>query len=171
MLSSWKAKGLFSIDQLAKEEPIRNDYRKQSQDERNEEFKRKVRSYYFNLREKAQDRAEHYRKIAEADNEFSTNEEALRSTEIQLAKAEALGGDTEDLSNKLISLRKIRSNALKRLNLTEAMLVPQYRCNICKDTGFDHNGNVCECYKKFVENASGEEKLENILDVYSKIEL
>lgn len=171
VLSSWKAKGLFSIDQLAKEEPIRNDYRKHSQDERNEEFKRKVRSYYFNLREKAQDRAEHYRKIAEADNEFSTNEEALRSTEIQLAKAEALGGNTEDLSNKLISLRKIRSNALKRLNLTEAMLVPQYRCNICKDTGFDHNGNVCECYKKFVENASGEEKLENILDVYSKIEL
>ena len=171
VLSSWKASGIFSLDQLAKEESLRGGYRRQVQDERNEEFKKKVRSYYFNLREKAQDRADHYRKIAEADAEFSENRELLRSAEIQLAKAEALGGDTEALSCELGSLRKARARILKRLDLTEEMLVPQYRCSVCKDTGFDADGNVCECYKKFVENASGEEKLENILDVYSKIEL
>ena len=51
------------------------------------------------------------------------------------------------------------------------MLVPKYRCKKCNDTGFDANGNVCSCYREFVENASDEKKLANILDVYSNIDL
>ena len=110
--------------------------------------------------------------FAEAcDAAFAKNEEQIRSAEIELAKAEALGGDTKDTAAKLAALREERRRILGRLQIREEMLIPQYRCKRCNDTGFDKNGNVCSCYKKFVENASEEKKLENILEVYSNIDL
>ncbi len=169
VLSSWKAKGIFSPDALARTETA--PAAKTAAVEKDEEFKRKVRSYYFNLREKAEDRAEYYRKRAESDAQYADCEEKIKSTEIELAKAEVLGGDVEGLGAALSKLRKERSSALKRLRITESMLVPQYRCKICNDTGFDKDGNVCKCYHDFIENASEEKKLEDILDVYSGIEI
>ena len=95
----------------------------------------------------------------------------IRSEEIRLAKAEALGGEVEKLSEEHKTLRAERAKLLAEMKLTEEMLVPQYRCKKCKDTGFDENGSICECYKRFVQDASDEKKLENILDVYSNIDL
>ena len=168
VLSSWKSKGIFSPEQIAAA-PVPGAV--QAAEEKNEDFRKKVRNYYFNLRERAKDRADYYLKRARADEGFSANEESIRATEIELAKAEALGGDVKALSDKLSALRSERAEILHRLKLTEEMLVPQYRCKRCGDTGFDKNGNVCSCYKKFVENASDEKKLENILEVYSNIEM
>mgnify|MGYP005797837629 FL=1 len=168
VLSSWKSKGIFSPEQIATA-PVPGAV--QAAEEKNEDFRKKVRNYYFNLRERAKDRADYYLKHARADDGFSSNEESIRATEIELAKAEALGGDVKALSDKLSALRSERAEILHRLKLTEEMLVPQYRCKRCGDTGFDKNGNVCSCYKKFVENASDEKKLENILEVYSNIEM
>lgn len=59
LLSSWKSEGIFNPSQLAAKEPAKENYfRKQQKEERDAEFRRKVQSYYFNLREKAQDIAE-----------------------------------------------------------------------------------------------------------------
>lgn len=174
VLSSWKARSIFSPAQLAaqKQAPAKeNYYQKLAHEERDAEFKKKVQNYYFNLREKAQDRADHYLKRARANEEFRRNEESIKAEEIQLAKAEALGGNTEEHANTLDSLRKERAKLLASMHLTEEMLVPQYRCKKCNDTGFDQNGNVCECYKKFVENASDQDRLSDILDAYSNIDL
>lgn len=169
VLSSWKAKNIFSPDQIAASDAAQT--RRPEKDEKEEEAKRRVQSYYFNLREKAQDRADHYRKLAEADHEFSQNEELLRTTEIELAKAEALGGDVKTLSDQLRRCREARVSILERLHLREEMLVPQYRCKKCNDTGFDRNGNVCDCYRKFVSEASADRRLETILDAYSDIDI
>lgn len=169
VLSSWKAKNIFSPDQI--DAADFSQPRRPGKDEKEEEAKRRVQSYYFNLREKAQDRADHYRKLAEADREFSKNEELLRTTEIELAKAEALGGDVKTLSEQLRRCRDARVSILERLHLREEMLVPQYRCKKCNDTGFDRNGNVCDCYRKFVSEASADQRLENILDAYSDIDI
>ena len=140
-------------------------------EEHDAEFRKKVQNYYFNLRERARDIADHYLKRARADADFRKNEEEIKATEIKLAKAEALGGGTSELESSLKDLKTRRAALLKSMNLKESMLVPQYRCKKCNDTGFDKDGNVCSCYKEFVENASDEKKLENILDVYSNIEL
>ncbi len=166
VLSSWKAKEIFSPEQITQET-----VRPATRAERDEELRKKIRNYYFNLREKAEDRAEHYRKRARGNADFVRNEEEIRSAEIRLAKAEALGGEVEKLSEELKTLRAERAKLLAEMKLTEEMLVPQYRCKKCKDTGFDENGNICECYKRFVQDASDEKKLENILDVYSNIDL
>ncbi len=172
VLSSWKAKGFFSPDQLSKEGPVREDLmHRRLREERDAEFRKKVQNYYFNLREKAQDTAEHYLKRARADASFRKNEEEIRATEIRLAKAEALGGDTAGPSALLHDLEEQRKVILDALHLTEEMLVPQYKCKICMDTGFDKDGNVCECYKKYVEEAGEQERLSNILDTYSNIDI
>ncbi len=171
VLSSWKAKEIFTPEQIKKEEPQENFYRQRQREEQGEEFRRKVRNYYFNLREKAEDRAEHFCKLARSDAQFKENEEAVRAADLALAKAEAAGKDAAAERERLQALRSARAEILARLGITEEMLVPQYRCKICNDTGFDADGNICECYKKFVEDASDDKKLENILDVYSNIEI
>lgn len=171
VLSSWKSKGIFAPEQLSKEQPRENYYQKQLREEHDAEFRKKVQNYYFNLRERARDIADHYLKRARSNEAFRKNEEEIKSTEIRLAKAEALGGDTSEASAALKKLKSERAALLKSMQLTEEMLVPKYRCNKCNDTGFDKNGNVCSCYREFVENASDEKKLANILDVYSNIDL
>lgn len=171
VLSSWKARGIFSPEQLAKERPQGKDFSSRTRDDRGDDFRKKVESYYFNLRERAQDRADHYRKLAFANPAFRANDEAIKANEIKLAKAEALGGDTAGPAAELKTLHSERADLLAQMNLTEDMLVPQYRCKKCNDTGFDQNGNVCDCYKESVEDASDEKRLENILDVYSNIDL
>lgn len=168
VLSSWKSQNIFSPEFLEKD---RKPEFQSVQEDKSAEFKKRVQSYYFNLRERAQDKAAYYLSVARHNAEFCKNEEALRTTEIQLAKAEALGGDTAHLSDSLVNLKRERAELLAFMNLSEEKLVPQYRCKKCKDTGFDKNGNVCSCYKKFVENASEDKKLETILDAYSNIEL
>lgn len=170
ILSSWKAKNIFSTDQLQSTPPAAPSYRAEP-DEQDKEFRNKVRNYYFNLRERAQDQAEHYLKIARSNANFKNNEEEIKSTEIKLAKADALGGDTSELSEKLDLLKKERKKLLQSMHLTEEMLIPQYRCKKCNDTGFEQNGNVCQCYKTFIENADDAQKLENILEAYANIEI
>ena len=171
VLSSWKAKGIYSPQQLLAEQPKENYYQKQQREEREAELRKKVQNYYRNLRERAIDRAEHYKKIANADEAFRKNEEAIKATEIRLAKAEALGGETAEAEALLRQLKEERAEILARLSLREEMLVPQFRCKLCSDTGFDKDGSVCECYKKFVEGASAEQKLDNILDAFSNIDV
>ena len=171
VLSSWKAKGIYSPQQLLAEQPKENYYQKQQREEREAELRKKVQNYYRNLRERAIDRAELYKKIANADEAFRKNEEAIKATEIRLAKAEALGGETAEAEALLRQLKEERAEILARLSLREEMLVPQFRCKLCNDTGFDKDGSVCECYKKFVEGASAEQKLDNILDAFSNIDV
>ena len=169
VLSSWKAKNIFSPDQLEKQPAA--EYPKNRSEDKDAALRKRVQTYYFNLREQAEDRAAHYLRQARHDADFKSNEDAIRSAEIRLAKAEALGGDTADLGSSLAELKKERAALLKKLNLTEEMLVPQYKCKKCGDTGFDKNGNVCECYKKYIEDAGEQERLSNIIDAYSNIEI
>lgn len=170
VLSSWKSQNIFSPEALDKNER-HTSFRAAAQDDKDAEFRKKVQSYYFNLRERAQDRASYYLSVARQNKDFCENQEALKTAEIQLAKAEALGGNANDLSSRLAELKKKRAELLSAMNLTEEKLTPQYRCKKCKDTGFDKNGNVCDCYKKYVENASEDKKLETILDAYSNIDI
>lgn len=170
VLSSWKAHGIYSPEQLEKQ-PAAERYKAQAAEDKDAALRKRIQTYYFNLREQAQDRAEHYLKLARSDAQFKENEEAIRTEEIRLAKAEALGGDTVSAEHVLSSLKKTRAGILKRLGITEEMLVPQYKCAKCGDTGFDKNGNVCECYKKYIEEAGEQERLSNIIDAYSNIEI
>ncbi len=169
VLSSWKAKNIFSPDQL--EKTSAGELQGKQSENKDAALRKRIQTYYFNLREQAQDRAEHYCKLARHDEGFRANEESIKAAEIQLAKAEALGGDATVPAANLASLKRERAALLKKLHLTEEMLVPQYKCKICGDTGFDQNGNICSCYKKYIEEAGEQERLSNIIDAYSNIDI
>ena len=169
VLSSWKSEGVFSPAQAEADARAFRGART-AQEEPDSRLKRqRVENYYFALRQKAEDRAEHYRKIAAANPDFSANEREIRSAEIRLAKAEALGGGTESEGALLSDLKKKRGQLLSAMGLSEDLLVPQYRCRECGDTGFDADGNVCSCYRRIFEQGSDEKKLGNILDAYSEL--
>lgn len=170
ILSSWKAKNIYSPDQLQKQTEGFA-YKQQTPDDRAAQLRKKMEAYYFNLREQAEDRAEHYLRLARRDAAFKQNEDAIKAAEIRLAKAEALGGDSAEPAKGLQNLRTERAGLLKKLNLTEEQLHPQYKCKICNDTGFDKDGNICACYKKYVEDAGEQERLSNIIDAYGNIEI
>ncbi len=168
VLSSWKAQNIFSPDRIPSAPA---GARGGAQEAKEEALRKKIQTYYFNLREQAEDRAEHYLRIARHDKAFCANEEAIKSAEIKLAKAEALGGDAGALSSELAALKQERAALLKNMRLTEEMLVPQYKCAVCRDTGFDKDGNLCACYKKYIEEAGEQERLSNIIDAYSNIDI
>ena len=170
VLSSWKTHDIYSLSQLSNLPQRENIYSNKFAS-KNEELKKKVQNYYFNLREKAKDKAEYYLKLARNDPEFRQNEDAIKQAEIHLGKAEALGGDIDGEAQNLKALRNQRAKILKKLNISEEMLTPQYRCKKCNDTGFDKNGNICECYIQYVTNVSEEKRLDTILDVYSNIDM
>ncbi len=170
VLSSWRSQNIFSPEQLEKQ---RADGRfpLHPADDKDALLRKKAETYYFNLREQAEDRAEHYLRAARRNADFKQNEEAVKAAEIALAKAEALGGDAEKAQSELAARKRERAAILGKLGLTEEMLVPQYKCKKCGDTGFDKDGNVCECYKKYIAEAGDEERLSNIIDAYSNIDI
>lgn len=167
VLSSWKSAGIFSPAQAEEETRAFRGRRPANEESNSRQQRQRIENYYFALRQKAEDRADHYRKIAAADPDFAANEKEIKSAEIRLAKAEALGGDTGAESANLSVLREKRKSLLAGMDLTEDMLVPQYRCGKCGDTGFDEDGNLCSCYQKIFEQGTDEKKLETILDAYS----
>ena len=57
-------------------------------------------------------------------------------------------GDVPALLIKKQALIKERREILKGLNMTEADLLPRYKCLKCSDTGFKPDGCQCNCYPK-----------------------
>ena len=73
----------------------------------------------------------------------------LSRMEITQAKAEIFEPVTlPSLLIKKQALIKERREILKGLNMTEADLLPRYKCLKCSDTGFKPDGCQCNCYPK-----------------------
>ncbi len=103
--------------------------------------------YYAVLRQKAQEKAEGNRRLAESDKEFAEADTAIKRGEIELARAEVFSPDrAENIRRELQEWQQKRKRALTRLSLTEASLQPEYRCRKCSDTGFLPDGRACDCY-------------------------
>ena len=77
-----------------------------------------------------------------SDNEISmlAINSARRVIEENLSPAEA----TEAMKQKANALNLERDQILKDNNFTEA--VPEYKCNICSDTGYTDDGKKCRCF-------------------------
>lgn len=106
--------------------------------------------YYAMLREQAEARADRYLGVLKRDAEYTTNEKALKSLEIAVAKAELYNpAELAELKRREITLQTQRRLILSRLGVSEKDITPAYRCKLCDDTGFDKNtGRSCSCYPK-----------------------
>lgn len=153
ILSDWKHTGVTTAAQIPdKPAPApaqRNNNASFAQAIEASNAKSDREHYYALLREKAQSVADKYTAKANESARFKEISSELRKTEIALAKAEVFEPEKLDgLKAKKITLLQERKTLLQTMGLTEALLLPQYRCKKCSDTGFLPNGVACDCYTK-----------------------
>lgn len=153
LLSEWKREGCYTPAALADKaqtplsRPQKNDFRSEAAiaaDERSDRER-----YYAELRQRAEQKADRAREIAEKSENYKAAESAIKKGEIELARAEVYFPErVEFVRAKLDRAKRARGAALAELHLTDADLSPQYVCKRCSDTGFLPNGKMCDCYKK-----------------------
>ena len=106
--------------------------------------------WYADKQAKAESIAYAYQKRARADKRYCDVERELGKMNLELAKAEILGGDLVALKEYKEQLQEERANILKKLQIDEKQLLPKYDCDKCNDSGFLSDGRACDCYKKEV---------------------
>ena len=63
------------------------------------------------------------------------------------SKKKGIVTDAEYDNSVAANLNNMKSRALAKLGIEEELLVPQYQCPHCEDTGFLKSGVACNCYK------------------------
>ena len=140
VLSSWKAEGLHTPDEL----PVRPSA--------GESSKAIIEQHYFDLRARAKERAEKALARAVKDEVYSNIRKKLNSLSIKLAFAEVSDAEqAKRISEEISQLEKQGDERLKDMGLTKRDFEPKYKCSICNDTGYDKNGKQCECLKRFIK--------------------
>ncbi len=88
---------------------------------------------------------------AASDAAFKSADRALTGLDINIAFAEVKGqANMPELIAKRRDFKAQRREALKRLQLTEADLLPAYTCPKCCDTGYMDSGGICpKCWAEF----------------------
>lgn len=102
------------------------------------------------------------RRLAKAreDKGFAEAERALAKANIALASARARGESTSKLETGLQKAQAAYDSALKRLGADVSV---HYRCDKCRDIGFDKDGEPCDCVKaQFIDMLKAECGAHNI---------
>lgn len=104
-------------------------------------------SYYTDLREQAQRRAEKYFAIASKNKDFLSVHKKISGLKIREAKAELYEPDTlPALEAEKRALMKERKTLLSRMGLKVSDISLQCSCSVCKDKGRLPSGGWCTCY-------------------------
>ncbi len=155
ILSDWKRGGVYELNAIPEHEKssastnfqsAKGGYINPTVEAANARTDRE--RYYAQLREKAQSAAEKYLKKANASARFKEITAALSKMEISLAKAEVFEPTKlPALMEEKSGLLNERKTLLNGMGIDESMLIPQYSCKKCSDTGFLPSGASCDCYK------------------------
>lgn len=90
--------------------------------------------------------------------EFLEIEDKLHALGISTAKAILSNNDSSYLSNLKAEIEKLKAeqvNILKKLNMDETHLQPNFECKVCNDTGFitqNYQTTMCTCLKQKLLN-------------------
>lgn len=152
ILSDWKQQNIFKVEDIPEASPtnllIEN---RKEVDKRTKALDDKAdrERYYADRRRSAQAKADKYIKKAETNPEYVRVSSELSSGNIELARAKVFEPNNVSVINERISrLRNRQREILSSMGMTEEMLIPQYQCKKCNDTGFLPDGKACECYNK-----------------------
>lgn len=106
-------------------------------------------SYYATLQNRAQQRVKWFSDRLNQDSTYTKINAAVRALDISIARAELYKpSDVGRLQKEQRRLQIDRATRMAELNVSEADLVPKWRCTKCSDTGFFPNGKLCDCYLK-----------------------
>ncbi len=144
VLSSWKNNGITSPDKIPTATTLPSSAK-------TDDLKAKIENHYARLRHIAESKADSAVKTVNSDPVYSKLHKQINELSIQLAFAELRDStQAQSLSEQLKTLEQSEKERLSELCLTRDDLSPRYSCPVCNDTGYDKNGNVCRCLKKFI---------------------
>lgn len=151
LLSEWKREGVTDPAAIPERQtaqtPAARDYRTKA--DINADARSERERWYALRRNAAVERAERTRAAAEKDPAFAAAEKAIKKDEIELAKAEVFSpADLPAIRERIQAARRSRAEALQKLGIQEADLMPGYACPKCSDTGFLPDGRMCDCYQE-----------------------
>lgn len=142
VLSSWKAQGVTSPESISSP----------SEATGVESKKAIIERHYYDLRAEAQKRAEKMQAKAMKDELYREAKKKLNTLSIQLAFAEVNDEQrAKKISEEIALLEKQSDERLEALGISKSDLVPRYKCEKCKDTGYDNHGRQCECLQRFIK--------------------
>ncbi len=142
VLSSWKAQGITSPESISSP----------SEATGGESKKAIIERHYYDLRAEAQKRAEKMQAKAMKDELYREAKKKLNTLSIQLAFAEVNDEQrAKKISEEIALLEKQSDERLEALGISKSDLVPRYKCEKCKDTGYDSHGRQCECLQRFIK--------------------
>ncbi len=146
ILSAWKSEGIFTVDKITSNT---SSIKQNGTDPRVE--RAEIERHYFELRQAAEARAERAVARATEDEIYGKLRAELNNLSIELAFAEIRDPDkAKMISEKIDEYEKKADMRLKELKIDKSEFIPKYSCNICNDTGYDKNGNPCECLNRFI---------------------
>lgn len=148
ILSAWKNNGITTPDKI----PTASAHSASSALEgKSDDLKARVEGHYAELRQRAEEKADKAVKTVNSDPVYRKLHKQINELSIQLAFAELRDtSEARKLSEQLKQLEQNEDERLSELCLTRDDLLPRYSCPVCGDTGYDKNGNVCKCLKKFI---------------------
>ncbi len=111
---------------------------------------RAEREIYYEAQQRlARQRVEWFSHCLDQDSTYTKINAAVRALDISIARAEIYKpSEVRRLKNEQRRLQIDRVTRMEELNVSEADLVPKWRCKKCSDTGFYPNGKMCDCYPK-----------------------
>ena len=146
-----EAKGYLDNDQNREKPPARERSGGQG-GEPSRELKTLIERHYYDLRNKAEERAEAMREKALRDKTYCDIEKQYNAVVIKLAFVELKNPqEARELEAQRAALEVKGDKRLKVLGISKIDFTPRYKCNICNDTGYDRGGAPCECLKRFIK--------------------
>ncbi|MDE6441546.1 MAG: DnaD domain protein [Clostridia bacterium] len=149
ILSAWKSEEIFSLDKIkvntAATTPYKNNQQNTSID------KAEIERHFYDLRHNAEVTAEKHLNLALADETYNKIYKRINELSIDYALATIKNpNQAENLSRQIQQLELDGDTRLNELGIDKNNFTPHYSCKKCNDSGYDSNGNPCECMKKFM---------------------
>ena len=148
ILSTWKANGTFTINQI--ETSPRTNLSGKAETKLD---KAAIERHFYDLRHNEEVTAEKELNRALSDAQYAHIYKRINELSIDYALASIKNpNEAEKLAKTINALENQGDMRLKALGIKKDNFTPHYECKKCNDTGYDTQGNPCECMKKFISS-------------------
>ncbi|MDE5721841.1 MAG: DnaD domain protein [Clostridia bacterium] len=147
ILSAWKAEGITNTNDAIN----RISGSKNSATADPHASRAAIEQHFYDLRHAAEDAAEKALSRATDDSVYGEIYKQINELSIELAFAEIRDEEkARNITERIAKLNLEGDKRLNEMNIDKADFAPHYSCKLCNDTGYDKDGNACECMKKYI---------------------
>lgn len=115
------------------------------------EIEKQILNSYAQTRAQAQTAIDKLLLKVRENKAFDQNYKLIKDLEFKIAEATFNGQDTTPLNDELNKAKIKQNTIIKKLGLSPSAFNINYKCNICKDTGFVGH-EKCQCFKQKIND-------------------